>query len=137
MPEDQNDTEILALPGGMPIDYFDPDFFNRLQPRLRNTLVIDKIAFLPDVDKSFTSNMDEKLSDKKFMEKYGGSVLGQYKLVDDADLERDEDNGDGEDEDEDEDEDDEDEDGEDMVDETLADQRRELAAELSADPMIM
>ena len=34
VPDDQKNSEFLILPTGMPVDYFDPLFFNSLQPRL-------------------------------------------------------------------------------------------------------
>jgi len=84
--EDQQDSEFHTLPEKMPIDYFSPTFFNKLQPRLRNRVAIHQIAFLPDVTKSLTSNADERLDDKSFLNKYGANVLCKYNLVDSSDL---------------------------------------------------
>jgi len=70
----------------MPIDYFDHDYFNSLQPRLRHRITNAKIALLPDVDLSFSGTADEKLTDKAFNGKYGAEVLAKYNLVDEAEL---------------------------------------------------
>ena len=127
VPENQKDTELLALPQGMPIDYFDPPFFNNLQPRLRQCVTNGQVALLPNVDLSFTGIPDEKISDEKFMDKYAMSVLKQYNLVGKGEL-------DGADEDEwmidGDDRDDGDED-EGWGDEDMADKRQELADRLS------
>ncbi|KAF6754953.1 hypothetical protein DFP72DRAFT_1123544, partial [Ephemerocybe angulata] len=43
---DQEDTLFPALPEGMPIDYFDPDFYNSLEPNLRSRIAIPEVALL-------------------------------------------------------------------------------------------
>jgi hypothetical protein len=80
VPDNQKDTEFLALPLGIPIDYFEPEFFNRLQPHLRHHIAVQKVAFLPDVGRSFTHDPDERLDDNLFMEKYGKTILAKYDL---------------------------------------------------------
>ncbi len=45
VPVDQQDSAFSALPEGMPIDYYDPAFFNQLQPRTRNRIAMRKISW--------------------------------------------------------------------------------------------
>jgi hypothetical protein len=77
----------LRLPEGMPIDYFDPDFYNALQPRLRDRITNTKVAMLPDVEHSFLRSADEKLDDKQFNAKYGNDIIAKYQLVEEGELE--------------------------------------------------
>jgi hypothetical protein len=71
----------------MPIDYFAPDFYNNLQPRLRARITNTKVALLPDITLFFMHNSDERLTDKQFNAKCGGTVLAQYELVAEDELE--------------------------------------------------
>ena len=82
---DQKDTAFPALPLNMPIDYFHPSVFNKLQPHLRRRAAVPQIALLPDAKLSFTRHPDELLNDKDFNNKYGSTILKEYK-VDDHDL---------------------------------------------------
>jgi hypothetical protein len=82
VPDVPQDSDFQILPQGLPIDYFDPDFFNELQPRLRSSTAIQKVALLPDAKLSFARHPDEKLSDEAFMEKYGADVLARYDFSD-------------------------------------------------------
>jgi hypothetical protein len=82
VPEVQQDSDFQILPQGLPIDYFDPDFFNDLQPRLRSRTAVQTVALLPDASLSFSRHPDEKLSDEAFMAKYGDEVLARYDLSD-------------------------------------------------------
>lgn len=86
-PENQKDSEFLALPSGLPIDYYDPVFFNSQQPRIRNRIASLKISFLPNVELSFTGHPHERLSDAEFLEKYGTMVMARYTQDDLAALE--------------------------------------------------
>jgi hypothetical protein len=95
VPEEQKDSDFRALPQQIPIDYFDPAFYNNLQPLRRLLIACKKIAFLPNVDQSFTRNQDEKLSDDDFMMKYGDAVLMAYELVDENEFDGMEDEIDG------------------------------------------
>jgi len=83
---EQQDSAFHVLPEGMPIDYFDPTFFNQLQPRTRNRVAISKISLLPIVGNSLTWNADERMSDRAFTDKYGAEVFVKYEMVDDADI---------------------------------------------------
>jgi hypothetical protein len=128
VPDNQKDSEFLVHPTGMPIDYFDPGFYNRLQPHLRYSITTKKVSLLPDVTNSFGGNPDEKLSDAAFMKKYAESILAKYDLVDEGELE------DANEKDSITDHDDElipydDEDWD--RDDDMADKRQELAAHLS------
>jgi hypothetical protein len=70
----------------MPIDYFDHQYYNSLQPRLRHHITNAKIALLPDVSLSFSGTADEKLTDDAFNGKYGAQVLAKYNLVNETEI---------------------------------------------------
>ena len=70
---------------------FDPIFFNQLPPHLRCHVATKKVALLPDVSTSFSTNPDEKLDDKAFTAKYCDAVFNQYEMVDPNEFESDED----------------------------------------------
>ena len=63
VPQNQQYSEFLALPEGMPIDYFTPDYYNSLQPCLRSWITNTKVAPLPDISQSFMRKNDKHLSD--------------------------------------------------------------------------
>lgn len=79
-PDSQKVSDFQALPTGLPIDYYDPNFFNLQQPRTRKRIAIRQVALLPDVKSSFQNHPDERLSDEAFMAKYGQVVLIRYML---------------------------------------------------------
>ncbi|KAF4615913.1 hypothetical protein D9613_006379 [Agrocybe pediades] len=83
------DTFFPALPPSMPIDYYAPEFFNRLQPRLRSKVSDMTIAIPPNPSTAFDRHPDLKLSDAEFQNKYGAEVFSRYELSDlpDADEE--------------------------------------------------
>lgn len=117
--ENQKSSAFQRLPEHMPIDYFDPTFYNRLQPRLRHSITTLQVALLPNSSQYFTRSADERLTDAQFMEKYGDAILAQYQIVAEDDLE----DGDGDsglqvedlmDQDDDDSEDDEEDSEEDM-----------------------
>jgi hypothetical protein len=93
----QEVSTFLKLPEKMPIDYFQPAFYNRLLPRLRFTIAQPSIIFLPDGQAPFAGTADEKLSEKRFNKKYGPTVLSRYDLATEEDFA---DNEDDDDEDE-------------------------------------
>ena len=87
VPEIQQESKMDALPLGMLINYFDPDYFDGLQPRLRYRITHTQVALPPDIKNIFkSSSIDRKLSDKEFTEKYGAEILGKYEIVDEGDL---------------------------------------------------
>ncbi len=79
-PENQKDTLFPTLPLSIPIDYYDPNFFNKLPPRLRGRIATQQVAFLPDASESFSGHPDEKLDDKAFTTKYGDTVFPRYEV---------------------------------------------------------
>ena len=99
VPENQQETKMDALPLGMPIDYFDPDYFNGLQPRLRYRITNSQVALPPDIKKIFKSR--SKLNDQDITETYGSAILAKYEVVNEEDLQAydsdDEDDSDGQD----------------------------------------
>ena len=84
--ENQKDTLFPTLPLSIPIDYYDPDFFNKVPPRLRSRIATQQVAFLPDVSESFGGHPDEKLNDKAFTTKYGDTVFARYGVLDHSDF---------------------------------------------------
>jgi hypothetical protein len=96
LPPQPKQTAYPALPSHMPIDYFDHEYFNFLQPRLRHHVTNAKISLLPDVSLSFSGTADEKLTDQLFNDKYGAQVLEKYNRVDQAEFDGTEDDGEDE-----------------------------------------
>jgi hypothetical protein len=86
LPSQPKQTAYPTLPCNMPIDYFDHEFYNSLQPRLRHDITNTKIALLPDINLSFTGTADEKLTDQAFNSKYGANVLMKYNLVNEVEF---------------------------------------------------
>ncbi|KAF8893186.1 hypothetical protein CPB84DRAFT_1848664 [Gymnopilus junonius] len=86
VPTNQEDSKFHVLPEKMPIDYFDPSYFNQLQPRMRNRIAVEKVSLLPDVSQSLTWNADERMTDKMFTRNFGGPVFEQYQMVSEADM---------------------------------------------------
>ena len=83
------ETLFTSLAQELPLNYFDPIFFNNLQWFLHKKIVSCSITLLPDIEKSFTGCPDELLSDSLFNTKYGKAVLVQYKLDDlDGDIDK-------------------------------------------------
>ena len=76
------ETAFLTLPQNIPIDYYDPSFFNGLQPHLRKRIASQNIALLPNIEDSFTKCADENLSDSAFQLKFADAVLVKYRLDD-------------------------------------------------------
>jgi len=86
MPSKLQDTAFSTLPQGVPVDYYDPEFFSQLQPQLCCKIANKSIALLPDIEETFTYSQDEWLSDKAFMQKYSEEILARYKLDDLSDV---------------------------------------------------
>jgi hypothetical protein len=80
VPTDRVDSGFTSLPLNVPINYFSPDFFNQLQPQLCFKITNCQVALLPDPSQSFKGHTDEKLSDRKFMDKYRDEVHALYNL---------------------------------------------------------
>ncbi|MBW0523415.1 hypothetical protein O181_063130 [Austropuccinia psidii MF-1] len=78
-----NPTTFGRVPQGLPIDFFDPEWYNDCPPA-QKTLCADimSIAFLPDAMKSIRGiqHPDEKLGDKRFSEKYWDEATQPYDL---------------------------------------------------------
>ncbi|MBW0473735.1 hypothetical protein O181_013450 [Austropuccinia psidii MF-1] len=80
------------VPKGLPIDFYDPKWFNRCTAGQKRSADAFKIAFLPDASKSLLGNQytDERLSDKRFTEKYWEKAIEPYdithELANDEDL---------------------------------------------------
>jgi len=90
MPSKLQDIAFPTLSQGVPVDYYDPEFFSKLQPQLCHKIANKSIALLPDIEEIFTYSQDEQLSDKAFMQKYGEDILARYKLDDLSNVESEE-----------------------------------------------
>lgn len=82
VPEHPTDTAFSALPLNMPIDYYDPAFFNARQPHLRKQIASDMVVLLPNIAETFTKSADERLSFDAFQKKYAKGVLAKYRRDD-------------------------------------------------------
>lgn len=80
--QEQKLLDFTAIPSQLPINYYKPDFFNGLQPRICDQIAMHKISLLPNVSESFGNHPDERLSDSAFMDKYASEVLNRYRLDD-------------------------------------------------------
>ena len=75
-------SPIETLPQNMPLNYFDPTFFNGLQYHTQQLCADpDMIAIPKDEETWFTHSMEERLSDEDFTELYGADVFTKYKFV--------------------------------------------------------
>lgn len=64
----------------MPIDYFEPNFYNCLQPHLHMHITNNTIALLLNIEESFCGTPNEWLSNTHFNNKYGDQVLKRYNI---------------------------------------------------------
>lgn len=90
-PENPVHTAFPLLPfNTVPLDYYDPAFFNSLQPGTRKKIAgpFPIVGLLPNASHSFghrpngLPHPDEKLGQKAFNAKYREQVLMQYRLDD-------------------------------------------------------
>lgn len=88
-PQQPIPTEFPSIPTRMPADYFDIDYFNRLAPRLRIKAAKQTVAFLDDIEQSFTYCAEEYLNEVAFTQAHS-SRLDPYEFFE-------EDNGEGSD----------------------------------------
>lgn len=66
----------------MPLDYFDPTFFNELQHHIQQLCADPDIVAIPKDEKTwFTHSLEERLSDEDFSELYGVDIFTKYKFV--------------------------------------------------------
>ncbi|TFK20877.1 hypothetical protein FA15DRAFT_561144, partial [Coprinopsis marcescibilis] len=72
---EQNISHYLAIPFGMPLDYFDPQFYNTIPHHMHAWAAVRSVTILPDPALSFTDHPDERLSDSAFNKKYLPGVL--------------------------------------------------------------
>ncbi|MBW0559816.1 hypothetical protein O181_099531 [Austropuccinia psidii MF-1] len=95
-------TTFGRPPKGLPIDFFDPQWFNNCSPAQKpihaDTM---RVAFLPDSSQSIRGiqHPDEKLSYKKFSEKYWDELTQKYDLSHEIPADEDDDESNSEDED--------------------------------------
>jgi len=66
----------------MPLDYFDPTFFNGLQFHTQQLCADPEMIAIPRNEKAwFTHSVEERLSDADFTERYGADVFTKYELA--------------------------------------------------------
>ncbi|KAJ7080889.1 hypothetical protein B0H15DRAFT_953237 [Mycena belliarum] len=117
-PDAQPSTISDRLPVNVPIDYFDPAFFNALPARLRAKYRKNAVA-LPAMRHWSNGKVPDRfktMDGTHFMEVYGNEILVQYNIPTEEEIEQMQANGedpDGRDDDEEEDGDDDDDDDED------------------------
>ena len=76
------DSPIETLPQDMPLDYFDPSFFNGLQYDTQQLCADPGMIAIPkDQQTWFTHSAEECLGDEDFIELHGTEVFNKYKFV--------------------------------------------------------
>jgi hypothetical protein len=86
-------SELLALPhsaGQLPLDWFDPDFFNRLTVEMRATYGDNPLIALPPRDEWVFTNPPhqwKEMEDDQFMDAYGNEILKEYHMPTEVELE--------------------------------------------------
>jgi hypothetical protein len=75
-------TIYPKAPKGLPIDFYNPTWFNEKLPAQRRVIAdVENVTFLPNPDLSFKPNQpDEKLNSKKFSEKHWEKATTAYDL---------------------------------------------------------
>ncbi|KAK7041208.1 hypothetical protein R3P38DRAFT_3453465 [Favolaschia claudopus] len=97
---ERNAGQFQEIPKGMPIQYYDPKWFNNRPPQARAKLEAQLVvAFIPGSTDFFATSGDHALSDQKLTAKYGHKVFAEYDLdfeekASDADNEDEEGEGD-------------------------------------------
>ena len=82
MPSEPQKTVFSTFSQNVPIDYYNPSFFNRLQPYLHKQIALQIVVFLSNIEDLFTKCADENLSDSVFQSKFADTVLAKYRLDD-------------------------------------------------------
>ncbi|KIY46351.1 hypothetical protein FISHEDRAFT_47424, partial [Fistulina hepatica ATCC 64428] len=91
--DDPAPSPLRALPRGVPIDYFDPEYYSVLSAKVRRTITSrrPKVALPPAPVPLFEEGHPwRRMTDREFMAEYGNQILDQYRLPTDADDEDDE-----------------------------------------------
>jgi hypothetical protein len=66
----------------MPLDYFDPTFFNQLQYHTQQLCAAPATIAIPKNEKTwFTHSIEERLCDEDFNELHGTDVFARYEFV--------------------------------------------------------
>ncbi|KAJ6591802.1 hypothetical protein DFH09DRAFT_907103 [Mycena vulgaris] len=80
-PNDVTGSEISQrLPGpGVPLDWFDPEYFNAMPAAMRHTYENKGAIALP-LEQHLTKNDWKNMDEATFMKKYGNDVLALYEL---------------------------------------------------------
>ncbi|EFP90156.2 uncharacterized protein PGTG_16004 [Puccinia graminis f. sp. tritici CRL 75-36-700-3] len=83
LPTKPQPTVFPRAPKRLPLDFYDPEWFNELQPNIKDIVAdTNSVAFFPEPANILRGNRhaDEKLSDKRFTEKYWDKVTSKYNL---------------------------------------------------------
>ncbi|PLW47669.1 hypothetical protein PCASD_04050 [Puccinia coronata f. sp. avenae] len=83
MPSRKLESIFTKTPTGLPIDFYDPDWFNDLLPAQKHKAAnIWLVNFLPDANQSLLGKQhpDEKLCDSKLINKYWEELTKPYDL---------------------------------------------------------
>lgn len=81
--QETNHVNLHKAPTDFPLDFYDADWFNGLQPGQKRLVAkVDQVAFLPDASKSLlpVRHPDEKLGDRAFNSKYYDIISEPYDL---------------------------------------------------------
>lgn len=83
VPRDPVPSTFTLEPTGLPLDFYDPTYFNALSTNDQLSKVnVNKVIFLPKAEKSLFphphTHPDEKLSDSRFNKEYYNVISKQY-----------------------------------------------------------
>jgi hypothetical protein len=82
VPENPKDGELLTGPADdVPLDWFEPDYFNTLPPRIR--AMFDHVIALPEDETTFFSSPASPwklMKTPEFMQHFGNKILAEYNL---------------------------------------------------------
>ncbi|KAG0139057.1 hypothetical protein CROQUDRAFT_666939, partial [Cronartium quercuum f. sp. fusiforme G11] len=83
-------SEFLTPPKQLPLDYYNPVYFNKLQPLEKLKIVnTGEVIFFPDVKRHLLARRDseEKLGAREFTKRYFTECSQRYKLEDPSEFE--------------------------------------------------
>jgi hypothetical protein len=99
--EGQLDSPFVQLPRGVPLDWFDVDFYNRLPHKVRRRITEDEPrASLPPQPLPPYHKETCRISNQEFMAIYGNMIIAQYDIPGSASDDTDDDDDDMMDEEE-------------------------------------
>jgi hypothetical protein len=84
VPDPQQESKLCKLPQNVPIDWFDPEYFNNL-PLVIRARYMDASVAIPELWND-PSQSWRHLNDDDFMEQYGNKILEQYSIPTEAEF---------------------------------------------------